>query len=420
MCADVLCEGQGDIVPSRHIHSMAPSSRSSSRVARSKASNDPIPLYFAWNRLDPNYRDEEHDGNSKKNRSTQRKEARAPPQCRLDESKTEMPPKVAPAASRTASSSHHFLVDPDLIEDDENEPFVTEYADKYRAWTIPAKNKANAKKNASKGRRQDERGVELALRGMGILPTPTTRKQQAQQKPSLLSPNLSIEASGSVKPATIGPSPTSLAVDAPVLITCDNGTAKTSGMDEESCLTGTTAPSTPTGSATSFRCGSGLANRETRQVPMPTPALLVPSPTPQKNVLAEKDGDIWIIASGKQQHQPKAMSKPRSNTGSKLRETRREMAFWKSSSSSLGIPCPATPNHSVSKGRARRFGEKNKVGSRSTHIRIRSTSAAPQSCPSPQKLSKMLLTSRRGLSSTKLFPRLPNDPFRKNSLKRKV
>jgi hypothetical protein len=94
------------------------------------------------------------------------------------------------------------------------------------------------------------------------------------------------------------------------------------------------------------------------------------------------------------------------------------MAFWKSSSSSLGIPCPATPNHSVSKGRARRFGEKNGVESGSAHIR--SSTAAAQSCPSPRKLSKMLLTSRRGLSSTKLFPRLPNDPFRKNSLKRKV
>lgn len=397
MCADVLCEGQGDIIPSRHIHSMAPSSRSSSRVPRSKASSEPIPLYFAWNRLDPNYRDEEH-GNSKKKSLTQRKEARAPPQCRLDESEAEMPPKVAPAATRTASSSHHFLVDPDFIEDDENEPFVTEYADKYRAWTIPAKNKA--KKN--KVRRQDERGVELALRGMGISPTPPTRKQQTQQKPS----------SGGVKPETVGLSPTSHAIDAPVLITCDNGTAKTSEMDEQSYLTGTTAPSTPTGSASSFRCGSGLANNETRQVPTPTPALLVPSPTPH----TEKDGEMWIITSGKQ---PKPMSKlPRGNTGSKLRETRRDMAFWKSSSSSLGIPCPATPNHSVSKGRARRFGEKNKVGSRSTHIR--STSAVTQSCPSPQKLSKMLLMSRRGLSSTKLFPRLPNDPSRKNSLKRKV
>ena len=300
-----------------------------------------------------------------------------------------MPPKVAPVATRTASSSHHFLVDPDFIEgDDENEPFVTEYADKYRAWTIPAKNKTKE----NKGRRQDERGVELALRGMGISPTPPTRKQQTQRKPS----------SGGVKPETVGLSPTSLAIDAPVLITCDNRTAKTSEMDEQSYLTGTTAPSTPTGSY-----GSGLSKEDTRQVP-----------TPQKNALEEKGGDIWIIASGKQQ-QPKTKSKPRSNTGSKLRETRRDMAFWKSSSSSLGIPCPATPNHSISKGRARRFGEKNKAGSRSIHIRS-STTAATRSCPSPQKLSKMLLMSRRGLSSTKLFPRLPNDPSRKNSLKRKV
>ena len=421
MCSNVVCERQDDIAPSRHMHSMAlppssPSSRVPSPLPRSMEANqhknDPIPLYFAWNRLDPSYKDEEY-GKSKKNSSDRGKEARPPPQCRLDDSEKDMPPKVAPAATRTASSSHHFLVDPNLIDDDDdNKPFVTEYADKYRAWTIPVKNQTNAKKN--KGRRQEERGVELALRGMGISPTPQTRQQEPTIVPSINSIGFSRDQPRVVAESeTVRPSPTSLAVgtDAPVVITCDNRTAKTSEMDEQSCQTGTTAPSTPTGSASSFRCGSGLAKEDT--------ALLVPSPTPKKNALAEKDGDMWIITSGRQQ-QHKPTSKPRSKTctGSKLRETRRDMAFWKSSSSSLGIPCPTTPNHSVSKGRARRFGEKNKVGSRSTHIR--STSAAAQSCPSPQKLSKMLLTSRRGLSSTKLFPRLPNDPFRKNSLKRKV
>ena len=425
MCSNVVCERQDDIVPS-HVHSMAlpPSSRSSRvppplprsmEVTKKKQHKDPIPLYFAWNRLDPSYKDEEY-GKSKKNSSDHGKEARPPPQCRLDDSEKDMPPKVAPAATRTASSSHHFLVDPNLIDDDDTEPFVTEYADKYRAWTIPAKNQTSAKKN--KGQRQDERGVELALRGMGISPTPPARTQRTQLEPTIV-PTSSFTGSSRRQPRvvteskTVSPSPTSLVVDtnASVLITFDNRTAKTSEMDEQSCLTGTTAPSTPTGSASSVRCGSGLAKEDT--------ALLVPSPTPKKNALAEKDGDMWIITSGRQQqHNP--TSKPRSKTctGSRLHETRRDMAFWKSSSSSLGLPCPATPNHSVSKGRARRFGEKNKVGSRSTHIR--STSAAAQSCPSPQKLSKMLLTSRRGLSSTKLFPRLPNDPFRKNSLKRKV
>ena len=411
---------------SPHMHSMAlpPSSRSSrvpsppprNKEVTKKQHNDPIPLYFAWNRLNPSYKDEEY-GKSKKNSSDRGKEARLPPQCLLDESEMEMPPKVALIATRTASSSHHFLVDPNLIDDDDTGPFVTEYADKYRAWTIPAKNQKNAKKN--KGRRQEERGVELALRGMGISPTPPTKMQRTQQEPTIVPSTNSIGSSRQqprvAESETMDPGSTSPTVDAdaPVLITCDNRTGKTSEIDEQSYLTGTTAPSTPTGSAISVRCGS-----DSVKVPMPAPVLQVPSPTPQKNALAEKDGDIWIITSGKQQQQHKPTSKPRSKNGTKLHETRRDMAFWKSSSSSLGIPCPATPNHSVSKCRARRFGEKNKVGSSSTHIRT--STAATRSCPSPQKLSKMLLTNRRGLSSTKLFPRLPNDPFRKNSLKRKV
>ena len=251
-------------MPSHHVHSMAlpPSSRSSRvpsppprSMEANQHKNEPIPLYFAWNRLDPSYKDEEH-GKSKNNSSYRGEEARPPPQCRLDESEKEVASKLA---TRTASSSHHFLVDPNL-DDDDSEPFVTEYADKYRAWTIPVKNHTNAKKN--KGQRQDERGVELALRGMGISPTPQTRIQEPTIVPSINSIGFSRDQPRVVAESeTVRPSPTSLAVgtDAPVVITCDNRTAKTSEMDEQSCLTGTTAPSTPTGSASSFRCGSGLA-----------------------------------------------------------------------------------------------------------------------------------------------------------------
>lgn len=416
MCSDVLCEGQDGIAPTPNMHSMAfsPSSRlpRSMEAAKKKQPNEPIPLYFAWNRLDPSYKDDRGAGIKPNPPNRGKEEARPPPQCRPDENEKDSP-KAA------ASSSHHFLVDPNLIDDDDNEPFITEYADKYRAWTVPAANKSNA--NKGKGRLQEERGVELALRGMGISPTPPRMHQTQQKPPTCIAPSSLSIGSSRRKPRmaeseSMGPSPTSLAVDAPVLITCDNRTEKTSELDEQSYQTGTTAPSTPTGSADGVCRGGSPAKEDTRQVLMQAP-VLAPPPTSQKNALTEKDGDIWIITSGKQQ-QHKTRSKPRNKTCSKLRETRRDMAFWKSSSSSLGIPCPATPNHSVSKGRARRFGEKNGVESGSTHIR--SSTAAAQSCPSPRKLSKMLLTSRRGLSSTKLFPRLPNDPFRKNSLKRKV
>jgi len=393
MCSDVLCEGQAIASPSHTgrtcIHS------------RKQCSKEPIPFYFAWNRLDPSYKDdEEYD----------QREARPPPQCRLDENEVERPKATTIAAA--APSSHHFLVAPDLI--DENEPFVTEYADKYRAWTIPVK-KATSKKGKRQdrnGRRQEDgRGVELALQGLGITPPKTKRKQK---KPPSVS---SICSTGSSRrPPAAGKdvrtsSPVSL-VDAPVLITCDHrpsdGTAKTSEFDNQSHLTGSTAPSTPT---------SGAFHSHAGNVPPPPPP---PSCTPEKSGLAAKDGDIWFIASGntikdqKLKQHGKTTSKARIDNN-KLREARRDMPFWKSSSSSL-LGIPTTPNHSVSKGRARRFGEKNDGG----RGRLARASTAPSTCPSPQKLSKMLLTSRRGLSSTKLFPRLPNDPFRKDAFKRKV
>lgn len=412
MCSDVLCEGRSVVSPNVHTNASHSSSKQhSSRLLLSKSKcskaptkppNEPIPLYFAWNRLDPSYKE---DGAEKHRRHDGRDEVRPPPQCQINDecekSRRSKVPAVVP-------SSHHFLVDPDIVQDEE--PFITEYADKYRAWTIPVKEKATTKANTNKGRRHKssdgERGVELALRGISISQTPPrTQNQKPPFAPSLSATGSSLSRR---QPR----------VNDGFIITCDDrgssGTAKKSSeLDEESCLTGTTAttsPSTPAG-------GSYDADVEDGSIPSTTSPRPAPTPTPEKSDVTEEAGDIWLITSGNciKKQAPKCQS----TKLTKLRETRRDMPFWKSSSSSsLGISISTTPNHSVSKGgRARRFGEKNSINSRSARTRSTSTAAT---CPSPQKLSRMLLTSRRGLSSAKLFPRLPNDPFRKDALKRKV
>ena len=415
MCSDVLCEGRAIVSPPIHANASHSSSKQHSsrlllsmskskcsRAPKKKAPNEPIPLYFAWDRLDPSY---EEDGTDKHGRHDGRDEVRPPPQCQIDDDR-ENPRRAKVHVPAVAPSSHHFLVDPDIVQDEE--PFITEYADKYRAWTIPLMEKATTKARTNKGRRHKssdgERGVELALRGISLSQTPPrTQNQKPPFAPSLSTTGSSLSRR---QPR----------VNDGFIITCDDrgssGTAKKSSeLDEESCLTGTTAttsPSTPAG-------GSYDADVEDGSIPSTTSPM--PAPTPAKSDLTEEDGDIWLITSGN--CIKKQAPKHQSTKLTKLRETRRDMPFWKSSSSSsLGIPISTTPNHSVSKGgRARRFGEKNSINSRSARTRSTSTAAT---CPSPQKLSRMLLTSRRGLSSAKLFPRLPNDPFRKDALKRKV
>ena len=407
MCSDVLCEGRAVVSPNIHTNASHSSSKQhSSRLLLSKSKcskaptkppNEPIPLYFAWNRLDPSY---EEDGTDKHRRHDGRQEGRPPPQCQINDEREKSRRSKVPAV---APSSHHFLVDPDIVQDEE--PFITEYADKYRAWTIPVKEKATAKARTNKGRRHKssdgERGVELALRGISISQTPPrTQNQKPPFAPSLSTTGSSLSRR---QPR----------VNDGFIITCDDrgssGTAKKSSeLDEESCLTGTTAttsPSTPAG---------GSYDADVEDGSIPSTASPMPAPTPAKNDLTEEDGDIWLITSGN--CIKKQAPKHQSTKLTKLRETRRDTPFWKSSSSSsLGISISTTPNHSVSKGgRARRFGEKKSINSRSARTRTAAT------CPSPQKLSRMLLTSRRGLSSAKLFPRLPNDPFRKDALKRKV
>ena len=415
MCSDVLCEGRAIVSPYIHANASCSSSKQhSSRLLLSKSKcnkppkkppNEPIPLYFAWNRLDPSYTDEE-DGTDKHRRHDGRQEGRPPPQCQIDDER-EKPQNRAKVKPVVAASSHHFLVDPDVVQDEE--PFITEYADKYRAWTIPVKEKAKTKRNKGQGQRHKssdgDRGVELALRGMAISQTPPRTQNQ---RPPL---STTTDSSSSRRQPSVSDG---------LIITCDNTRKDSSGMtkksseiDEQSCLTGTTAttaPSTPAGGS------SYDADVEDGSIPSTTSTPLTrPAPTPAKST--EDTGDIWLITSGNC-IKKRAPTQHQSTKLTKLRETRRDMPFWKSSSSSpLGIPISTTPNHSVSKGKARRFGEKSGINNRSAHIRSNATAAT---CPSPQKLSRMLLTSRRGLSSAKLFPRLPNDPFRKDALKRKV
>ena len=420
MCSDVLCEGRAIVSPQIHANaSHSSSNQHSSRLLLSKSKskcnkapkkppNEPIPLYFAWNRLDPSYMHED-DGTDKHCRRDDRQEGRPPPQCQIDDDREN--PRRAKVKPVVAPSSHHFLVDPDIVQDEE--PFITEYADKYRAWTIPVKEKAKSKTSTNKGQRHKsrddgERGVELVLQGMSISQTPP--RTQNQKPP--FAPSLSTACSSlSRRQASV--------VNDGLIITCDNRASsgmakKSSELDEQSCLTGTTAttaPSTPAGGS------SYDADVEDDSMPSTTATSPMPAPTPARSDLTEETGDIWLITSGNciKKQAPKHNQ---STKLTKLRETRRDMPFWKSSSSSsLGIPISTTPNHSVSKGKARRFGEKSGINSRSARTR---SGTAAATCPSPQKLSKMLLTSRRGLSSAKLFPRLPNDPFRKDALKRKV
>mmetsp|Transcript_10142 Transcript_10142/g.21899 ORF Transcript_10142/g.21899 Transcript_10142/m.21899 type:complete len:471 (+) Transcript_10142:305-1717(+) len=399
--------------------------------------NEPIPLYFAWSRLDNT-----SVRNTSNNAASEIDNTSSVEQDTTLRKENHVTTDTLPMPTRNhQQSSHHFLVSPDFVS---NEPLTTEYGDKYRSWTERGVQKKSVEKkrrdaksaNSANGRNGTNNhfssgdGVALALHGttLGGVSTPGRNVPVLSDRrpaPTPTTPNLRHTAMQAVVDCR---DIAAKAEKKPCAPSSSSRTAETLGSKK-------TAKQFCTTTRADLMANKNFVDDKENVLVYDNNASTSAAGEPQtstpqpKSLAAENDG-LCLIASGNATGTAPPKLQTRSDN-KQHEKSRRDSPFWKSSQGStfgiytLSSASRQPPNR---RGRARRFGEKvppinarNRKANRSSAGN--SSSASDSGCiQTKQKQTKMRNTTRRALqsSSTKLFPRLPGDPLSYSVYNRKV